>query len=276
MAENDRLKASAWQLDRKIVKTTLKLLDDIGEKNRLIVQKLTIGIYEKLKVTLLNFDRFVKKLGFMRLIKSNRKENILSFLAYEIDVSRFFVRSLSNSERVQKLTTFGLPPNRPIFGLVGEMNQEKSVIGFLRLAYWMRMFKDDSFFILLGNGKFKNEISAKITTHNLKNFKWIPFLEKPEELYNILSGFISTSENGKTPIEMFQALACGVPIFSNDTELSRRLLGKYGSGIVVSHDPQHKDFADCFRFWKNNLEIYKTAAVETAELIQTNLGHQSI
>lgn len=276
MAENDRLKASAWQLDRKIVKTALKLLDDISEKNRPIVQKLTIGIYEKLKVTLSNFNWFVQKLGFMRLIRNNRKENVSIFLAYEVDVSRFFVRSLSNSERIQKLITFGLPPNRPIFGLVEEMNQEKSVIGFLRLAYWMQMFKDDSFFILLGNGKFKNEISAKITTHNLKNFKWIPFLEKPEEIYDILSGFISTSENGKTPIEMFQALACGVPVLSNDAELPRRLFRKYGSGIVVSHDPQHKDFADCFRFWKSNLEIYKTAAIETAELIQTNVGHQSI
>jgi glycosyltransferase involved in cell wall biosynthesis len=136
----------------------------------------------------------------------------------------------------------------------------------------MQMSKDDSFFILLGNGAFENEIRTTATKYNLKNFKWIPFLEKPEELYAILSGLVITSQVEKTPIEMFEALACGLPVFSADAREAKRVLGKYGSGVVVSHDPQHKDFADCFKFWKSNLEIYKTAAVETAELIQRNFG----
>jgi glycosyltransferase involved in cell wall biosynthesis len=271
MGENDRLKASAWQLDRKIVKTALKLADEFNERNRTIIKKVKIHIYEKCKTFLSNLGRFLPVTGFMRLLKNDEKENILNSLECEIDVSRFFVRPLLESQLAKQTTDLGLPTDRPAFGFIGEMDREKSIIGFLRLAYWMQMSKDDSFFILLGNRQFKNGITAMATKYNLRNFKWIPFLEKPEDLYAILSGFVITSEIGETHIEIFEALACGVPVFATDVKLARRLLGKYGSGAVVAHDPQYKDFADCFMFWKNHLEIYKTAAIETAELIQRNL-----
>lgn len=270
MGENDRLKASAWQLDRKIVQTAVKLVDDISEKNRIIIENFRTGIYEKLKAVILGVSRFLDSISFMRLLKGNKKENILNSTEHKIDISRFFVRSLSDSQLVEKLKSLGLPLDRPIFGLVGEMNQEKGVIGFLRLSYWMQMSKDDSLFILLGNRAFENEIRTTATKYNLRNFKWIPFVERPEELYAILSGLVITSQVEKAPIEMFEALASGLPVFSTDVGEAKRVLRKYGSGVVVSYDPQHKDFADCFNFWKSNLEIYKTAAMETAGLIQRN------
>lgn len=271
MGENDRLRASAWKLDRKIVRIALKIIDVISEKNRLIVENISTRIYKKLKAVWSSVSRFLRAMNVMHRLVGNANEDILNFVDYKIDNSRFFVRTLSDSQLVEKLKRLGLPLLRPIFGLVGEMNQEKSVFGFLRLAYWMQMSRDDSFFVLLGNGAFENEMRTTATKYNLRNYKWFPFLEKPEELYAILSGFVITS-NITPPVEMFEALACGVPVFSTDVGEAKRLLGKYGSGVVVSHDPQHKDFADCFKLWKSNLEIYKTAAMETAELIQRNSG----
>ena len=71
---------------------------------------------------------------------------------------------------------------------------------------------------------------------------------------------------------MFEALACGVPVFSTGVGEAKRLLEQYGSGLAVTHDPERKDFAECFKLWKDNLEIYKTAAMETAALIRRNFG----
>jgi glycosyltransferase involved in cell wall biosynthesis len=133
----------------------------------------------------------------------------------------------------------------------------------------MQMFKDNGFFVITGDGPLRDDVLAIAAKYKLSNFKWIPLLERPEQLYAVLSGLVITgafAQQGSTV--MLQALACGVPVFSTDVAESRRVLGLYGSGLVVKHDPERKDFADCFKLWKDNLDIYKTAAMETADLIR--------
>lgn len=272
VAENDRLRASVWKLDRKIVKIALNLVEIISEKTRVRIEEMAARTYKNLNVFHSGINRFIKVYNVIHFIRGKPSRDPINFSAKKIDKSRFFVRSVSDLEKIESSGNLGLPSDRPVFGLAGEMNLEKSIISFIRLAYWMQMSKDDGFFIILGNGSFENEIKTTVMKYNLKNFKWIPFLEKPEELFAIMSGLVITSQVGSLPIEFFEALACGVPIFSADVRGASWVLQKYGSGAVVSHDPLHKDFADCFSFWKSNLEIYKIAAMETADLFQKDFG----
>jgi glycosyltransferase involved in cell wall biosynthesis len=141
--------------------------------------------------------------------------------------------------------------------------------GFLKLAYWMRMFKDNSFFVMVGDSVIQDGVQIIATKYRLNNFKWVPSIESLEELYPLLSGLVITrASEQRGPKEMFEALAFGVPVFSIDVGETKRVLEQYGSGLVIKHDPDRKDFADCFKLWKDNLEIYKVAAIETADLIR--------
>ncbi len=68
---------------------------------------------------------------------------------------------------------------------------------------------------------------------------------------------------------MYEALASGYGIFHRGGK-SQTCSEQYGSGLAVPYDPTGKDFADCWKLWKDNLEVYKVAAMETADLIRTN------
>lgn len=269
IAENERLRASVWKLDRKIVKTVLKLAAIVSEKHRLILENMTANIYTKLKVGISNSRRLIQYLN-PRVGKEYIADDGQNFTTEgKIDSSRFFVRIITDSEHEEQLRRFGLPSSRPIFGFVSELDERSRPLGFLRLAYWMQMFKDNGFFVITGDGPLRDDVLAIAAKYKLSNFKWIPLLERPEQLYAVLSGLVITgafAQQGSTV--MLQALACGVPVFSTDVAESRRVLGLYGSGLVVKHDPERKDFADCFKLWKDNLDIYKTAAMETADLIR--------
>jgi glycosyltransferase involved in cell wall biosynthesis len=272
VAENDRLRVSVWKLDRKIVKIAFKLVEVINEKTRVRIEEMATWTHKRLNVFHAGISRFIKAHNVLVGMRGKTRPDPTNLTEDKIDNSRFFIRSPSDVQIDESSKDFGLPLSRPIFGLVGEMNHEKSINGFLRLAYWMQMAKDDGFFVILGNRAFDNQIRTTVTKYNLDNFKWIPFLEKPEELFAMLSGLVITSQVGKLPIQFFEALASGIPVFSTDLGEARHVVRKYGSGVVASYDPQHKDFADCFSFWKSNLEIYKIAAVETAGLIQRDFG----
>jgi glycosyltransferase involved in cell wall biosynthesis len=276
ISENERLRASVWKLDRKVVKIVLRMSKVISEEHRLIIQKLTVPVWRKIKGMITNAARFVRGWNLM-LGKSHRANHRTGpSVESRIDSSIFFVKTLSDSEFQDQLTYLGLPSNRRIFGFMGGLTEENRPLGFLRLAYWTQMSSDNSFFVMVGDGPLRDEVIAAETKYNLKNFNYLPSIEKPEELYALLSGLVITSASEQDPKEMFEALASGVPVFSTDVGEAKRVLGQYGSGLVVTHDPRHKDFANCFKLWKDNLEIYKAATMETADLIRMRIGAYQI
>lgn len=272
ISENERLRASVWKLDRKVVKIALKLSNVTSEKHRLIVEKITSDIFRKLKTGLSSYTTLLKYLRPATYKKATADNDQSFTIAREVRNSKLFIRLLSESEFQRRLNQFGLPLNRLMFGFVGELSEQSNPLGFLRLAYWMQMSSDESFFVMVGDGKLRQETQATATKYRLQNFKWIPLLEKPEEFYPILSGLIVTGSFDQCPREMLQALACGVPVFSIYFRQAASLFANYGNGLVVKHDPERKDFADCFKLWKDNLEVYKAAAMETAELVRRNFG----
>jgi glycosyltransferase involved in cell wall biosynthesis len=272
ISENERLRRSVWKLDRKVVKIVLKLSDVISEKHRLIVGNMLASIFRKLYGLRTNTGQFSKVWNLMIGKESKAGHELARAAKNRIDGSLFFVQTLSKLEFENQLTRFELPSNRPIFGFMGGLTEDNRPLGFLRVAYWMQMSEDNSFFIMAGDGELRKIVQTTATRYRLQNFRWIPFVERPEELYAILSGLVITSGSGRGLTEMFEALACGVPVFSTGVGEAKRLLEQYGSGLAVTHDPERKDFAECFKLWKDNLEIYKTAAMETAALIRRNFG----
>jgi glycosyltransferase involved in cell wall biosynthesis len=273
IAENERLRRSAWKLDRKIVKIALKLSELISEERRMLIEKILSGYYCKLKGLRFKASQLSKRSKLMIGNKFRTDDKIVGGVGNQIDGSKFCIGTFSEPELKDHLGRLELPSNRPVFGFVGELSENTRPLAFLRLAYWMQMSGDDSFFVMVGDGELVQKMQAAATKYRLLNFKWIPFLERPEELYAVLSGLIITSISGQRgQTQMFEALACGVPFFSTDVGQTELLLGQYGGGVVVRHDPERKDFAECFKFWKDHLEIYKSAAMESAELIRTNSG----
>ena len=122
----------------------------------------------------------------------------------------------SSGAMSMKSSSLDVPVNRPLFGFAGKLTKEGCPIGFLRLAYWMQMLNDDSYFVMMGDGELVAEVKAAQKALELDNFIWFQSRPVTEEFYGILSGLVITALSGDEPVEMYQALGFAVPIFSAD------------------------------------------------------------
>ncbi len=280
IAENQRLRSATWELDRGIVKIALKVSDIVSEDTRVFFRELLMLLLEKMELIKSRVFGFLKSrqnlvtscVRFELVKKWLEPQSSSNASEAELESPGLFIRGLSNFERRNQSECLGLPLGRPVFGFVGELKMENRPLGFLRLCYWMKMFKDDSFFVMLGDGDLKQDVINTAIKYKLENFKFRESIGEPSELYALLSGLVVTANSDREPVQMYEALANGVPIFSTSVGKAKRVFEQYGSGIAVPYDPAGKDFADCFKLWKDNLEIYKTAAMETADLIRKHYG----
>lgn len=268
-SENDRMRSTAWKLDRKITKLALRLVDVIPEKHRVILDNKIIKTVSRVEGLLTKARDATKLLAGKFKLQRAIPETPAAPLADYIKQSGNLVTLRPISDRLEQWERMGLPADRPIFGALGENRNEDGVAGFLRLCYWMRILADESFFVMSDNPTTSEATRSLTQKYALTNFKWISAHQCAENIPALLSGFLITSREEDLRKEMFHALISGVPVFSTDNSSIRDILDEYCNGIMVSHGPNHRDFADCFIFWKNNIEIYKTAAADAAKMIRT-------
>ncbi|MCL5126068.1 MAG: glycosyltransferase [Deltaproteobacteria bacterium] len=277
VAENETFRSFVWKLDRKVVKAALWLSEIVSEETRIFIQEISKRFVDKFINIIVLGINFLKPevnlfLSIFRVFGRSRldlQQESSKVAGHGVDGRRSFVAKPTNTELEERFYRWGLPLDRPIFGYCGQLSPVKRPIGFLKLAYWMQMFEDNSFFVIVGEGDLQEEIQATAAKYKLSNFRRIASVENIEEFYPVLSGLVITSTyEQRGPKEMFEALANGIPVFSTDVGETKSVLERYGSGLVVKHDPERKDFADSFKLWKDNLEIYTVAAMDTASLIQ--------
>ena len=241
IAENERLRASVWQLDRKVAKIALRLVDIISEEHRLLIENVLIGMYGKLRDVQTKIFQFLTARKPVVFDASKRGHEVDFSHENKICSSTFFVRTLSNSELQDQLTHLGLPSNGAIFGFVGELREKNRPLGFLRLAYWMQIFKDDSFFVMIGDGPLRDEVPAIAAKYKLSNFRWIPFLERPEQLYAVLMGLVITSafeEQG--PAVMFEAQPVEFPFSQRMLEKLNDCSSSMGTALLLLMTPKRR------------------------------------
>ena len=166
IAENKRLRSATWKLDRRIVRIALQLSEIVSEDQRVFIRDFVMRFFEKterIKLSGLEFFNTKKKLISDYRWSGPWKKwlgagSVSKLSERDIDGLRFFVRGLSDLQLEETLGRLGLPPGRPIFGFIGNLTHESRPLGFLRLAFWMQMFKDDSFFVMLGEGNLEEEV----------------------------------------------------------------------------------------------------------------------
>ncbi len=271
-AENDRMRSTAWKLDRKIVKQALGIAEKISEKNRLILEKNAEKALGKARSVFSFIKGCVRKLESLKEVPQISPSLSEKGLSPNPDSNKFTPGHEEENCRRQLLTELGLPNDMPIFGMYGDVSATRSDSDSFRMLNWLRMLGDESFFVPFGTAIPENETVCLSHSHHMTNFKWIPTVHPMLRLFAILSGMVITSRDERTSQVLFQALACGVPVFSVESVEAKKILDEFGSGATVSHDPRHKDFADCFIFWRKNLEIYRKAASGTNGVVRERFG----
>ena len=278
IAENERLREAVKDSDRKIVRIAIRLSDMISPQKRAAFQKIT----EKISYSYSN--SFIP--GALRwaveMLKSRRYSSAGTDSFTETSMGHSeMLGSLANDDKRSKknamlqhddepgpdLILKSVPTGKALFGFVAKLTDENRPLGFLRLAYWMQMFGDDSHFLMIGDGPLAKQVETTAEKYKLRNFSFSSKLNATSSFYKILTGFVVTTSSEVIPDEMIEALSCGIPVFCSCNAKASMLLRDFGSGFSVNHNPEKKDFSDCFLLWKENIAIYRSAAQESAKIM---------
>lgn len=277
IAENERLREIVRDSDRQIVRIAIRLANMMTPQKRVAFQRLT----RKLKGIYSNSFLSSAVGKAFELLKHGKSSSTRSESPRDLprEQTAFPEKQTVNSDQDSKTGVYlrdtgkepaellrHAPLGSPLFGFVGELRDDNRPLGFLRLAYWMQMFGDDSYFLMVGDGPMARDVKTTCNQYKLTNFGFTPNMDERHKLYGALTGFVMISQANEIPPELIEALSHGIPVFCSGNEKASSLIRDYGSGFCVNHDPEKKDFADCFSLWKKNIAIYRTAALETSKM----------
>ena len=148
-----------------------------------------------------------------------------------IDIDKFSPRKNVNLKK-----SMGAQDYKGIVGTVARLSKEKQINYILSLADVMREF----YFVIVGDGPEEKSLKAKAQELKLENIQFAGFQKNTEEYYNVFDAFVLASRMEGTPISIIEAMASGVPVFSNMVGAIGDLIEDKVTGFKITENP-HED-----------------------------------
>lgn len=230
------------------------------------------GYFGPIKTRLFLFlERFTARLSDRLITISPALQNELVHTYHLAPESRFMVvplglelASYAGIPRHQGdfRTTFGIPLDAPLIGIVGRMVPVKNHRLFVQMADRVRRIVPNAHFVIIGDGECRAEIEAQVKALGLSDrTTFTGWLQDLKPSYSDMDVLVISSNNEGTPVSIIEALAAGVPVVSTIVGGVPDLLhgGEYGR-LVPPGDP----------------EALAVAVVETLNAPDQNAVRQSI
>ncbi len=119
-----------------------------------------------------------------------------------------------------------------VIGTVARLSKEKNVNYLLDLAKEMPTYG----FVIVGEGPEQNNLTLKIQEFGLTNCYLLGFQSDVEKYYQIMDAFVLASKIEGTPISILEAMASGVPVFSNMVGAIPSILKDQETGFKIYED----------------------------------------
>lgn len=100
---------------------------------------------------------------------------------------------------------------KPVIGTVARLSKEKNIDYILDLSVYMKEFQ----FVIVGSGPEEKRLRQRKEKEGLSNVIFLGFKRNISEYYNIFDAFVLASDIEGTPISILEAMASGVPVFTN-------------------------------------------------------------
>ena len=141
------------------------------------------------------------------------------------------VFTLDNRARRQARLELGLNPAHCLVGTVGRLDPVKDLKSWLAAA--SRLVEIDSRFrfVIVGPGQSESSMALlqAITCSGLASFvQWVDKSDRPQDFYNAMDIYLSSSRGEGFPNTIAEAMACGVPCVVTDVGDSALLVGNTG------------------------------------------------
>lgn len=165
-----------------------------------------------------------------------------------IDLNKF---SAGQNDKLRKQV--GSAGYLGVIGTVARLSKEKRIDRILDLAEVM----SDYLFVVVGSGPEEGNLRKIIEEKNIRNVNLVGQQSNVAEYYKVFDAFILMSKIEGTPISILEAMASGIPVFSNFAGAISDILKDKITGFKLTEDP--KENAEII---KEN--IYNFGVIESA------------
>ncbi|MCK4257000.1 glycosyltransferase family 4 protein [candidate division WOR-3 bacterium] len=168
-------------------------------------------------------------------IKKGFKEGIRNKEKYEvirsgIDLEQFFPRECNTVLK----TELGLKKEDKVIGTVTRICPQKNIEDFIKIADIVSNKVPNSKFLIVGDGKERNRIEAKIKKLQLEDRVFITGVRSDiPEILSIFDVFVSTSLWEGLPRTIVEAIACGVPVIAYAVDGVREIIKNRKNGFLM-------------------------------------------
>jgi glycosyltransferase involved in cell wall biosynthesis len=222
-----------------------------------------------------SYDRFIavtRKIQHHFVHDLHMDAERIDLIYSAVETARFVRPQPSPEERSRIRLAFNLLEADERFAFIGRLTEQKRPIDFLEIARGAQEEGITSSFVMVGDGEQADSVARFIAIHGLKNVTRIPFVDRLQDLYPLLSGLIITSAFEGLPIAMLESLCCGVPVLSTDTGDIRHFLEYYGSGLVVPDVGNATLLYGTWKQWRRRLRQYQQAAQQRAAEVRESFA----
>ena len=179
----------------------------------------------------------------------------IDLIYHGTDTKRICRRQVSPMMVAAHRERFGLPADKPVFGMIGRLTAQKRPFDLIQLAH---MIGPGATFAWIGLGELEPEFMEKAA--GVENVKLIPAQPDLRPVYEMLDGLVVTSEFEGLPIVLIEALLMGVPVLSTDVGAIKEVLDKYGSGTTFAPPGDIPALVRAFKAFRKALPRYRAAA----------------
>lgn len=143
-----------------------------------------------------------------------------------IDLDQFKV----DVERVEKLSSLGLDPGRPLIGTIGRLSTQKAPLDFVAAAKAVLRRNPDVQFIMVGDGPLASQVHQAIGDDH--RIKVLGYRDDVPELLSVLDLFVLSSHWEGLGRALTEAMIVGVPVAATAVDGVPELVTHQETGLL--------------------------------------------
>ena len=117
-------------------------------------------------------------------------------------------------------------------GYVGRFDPVKRLSLFIELA--RHMTENNVIFVLVGDGRERQEIERMISEHGLNHKFYLPgFIDNTNKYYNLFDIFVLPSKRESLSVSLLEAGGCGVPAVAFDVGGNSEVISHGETGFII-------------------------------------------
>ena len=195
-------------------------------------------IYSKLSKWFTLTHRMKKDvLTYTKMLDDN-----VQVLPIGIDMARF---NPGRYKRENERSSFGLPQDKKIIGVVGRLDKLKGQYVFVQAAPKILQQHPDTLFVIAGDetiGQTGHKEYLQSITHNLgieENVRFFHFIEEVPRLLSTLDIFVLPSLSESFGYVVIEAMAMNLPIVATNAGGVPEIIENYRTGLLIEPNDSH-------------------------------------